>query len=170
MHLRRESLGTMGTNAIVAGGLPITCDHAVAAKARGGARRTVSFLGDGAIHQGTTHQAMHLAALYRLPLLFFCETNGYAVSTGVEQSAYETNLNTRPCAQGTVIRQELDAIDAAMSEAVDYAADSRTESKGSVMGIPDILWPDPATVVAHLVSEMSEFWHTHRWVPGSRRR
>jgi 2-oxoisovalerate dehydrogenase E1 component len=238
MHLRRESLGVMGTNAIVAGGLPIACGHAFAEKARGGGRLTVSFFGDGAIHQGTTHEAMHLAALYRLPVLFFCENNGYAVSTSVEQSAYETNLNTRPCAHGieslhvdgmdplavwlatrwaedhirtegrpafvqadvyryyhqsspipgsafgyrtkeeeeawrarspweylcdrltahgTVSQQELDAIDAAVSEAVDYAADSCTEGKGSAMRIPDILWPDPATVDDHLVSDMSEF-------------
>lgn len=76
MHLRRESLGVMGTNAIVAGGLPIACGHGFAEKARGGDRLTVSFFGDGAIHQGTTHEAMHLAALYRLPVLFFCENNG----------------------------------------------------------------------------------------------
>lgn len=238
MHLRRENLGVMGTNAIVAGGLPIACGHAFAEKQRGGERITVSFFGDGAIHQGTTHEAMNLAALYRLPVLFFCENNGYAVSTTIEQSTFETNLNTRPCAHGIesvhvdgmdplavwlatrwaedhirtqgrpafvqadvyryyhqsspfpgsvfgyrtkeeeeawrarspweflrdklishgiVSEDELNAIDTAVSEAMEAAAESCTEGKGSAMAIPAGHWPDPAGVDDHLTSDMSEF-------------
>lgn len=100
MHLRQETLGIMGTNAIVAGGIPIACGHAFAEKARQGNRLTVSFFGDGAIHQGVAHEAMNLAALYQLPILFFLENNGYAVSTSVAQSTYETTLSTRPLAHG----------------------------------------------------------------------
>ncbi len=100
MHLRREALGIMGTNAIVAGGLPIACGHAFAEKARGGSDIMVSFFGDGALHQGATHEAMNLAALYRLPLLFFLENNRYAVSMSVEQSTYQTQLLTRPQGHG----------------------------------------------------------------------
>lgn len=100
MHLRQEKLGIMGTNAIVAGGLPIACGHAFAERFRDTGRLTVTFLGDGAIHQGAAYEAMNLAALYRLPLLFFLENNGYAVSTTIEQSTFETELTTRPAALG----------------------------------------------------------------------
>lgn len=100
MHLRCERLGIVGTNAIVAGGLPLACGHAFAEKAVGGSDIMVSFFGDGALHQGATHEAMNLAALYRLPLLFFLENNHYAVSMSVEQSTFETQLQTRPCAHG----------------------------------------------------------------------
>ncbi|MHA3904630.1 dehydrogenase E1 component subunit alpha/beta [Castellaniella sp. WN] len=100
MHLRRAELGIMGTNAIVAGGLPIACGHAFAEKYRGSDKVMVSFFGDGAVHQGATHESMNLAALYRLPLIFFLENNHYAVSMSVEQSTYQTELLTRPQAHG----------------------------------------------------------------------
>lgn len=100
MHLRREHLGVMGTNAIVAGGLPIACGHAFAEKVKNGDGIMVTYFGDGAVHQGATHEAMNLAALYRLPLLFFLENNRYAVSMSIEQSTYQTNLMTRPQAHG----------------------------------------------------------------------
>lgn len=100
MHLRRESLGIVGTNAIVAGGLPLACGHAFAEKARNTGNIMVSYFGDGALHQGATHEAMNLAALYGLPLVFFLENNRYAVSMSVEQSTFETQLQTRAFAHG----------------------------------------------------------------------
>jgi 2-oxoisovalerate dehydrogenase E1 component len=100
MHLRRAELGIMGTNAIVAGGLPIACGIAFAEKLAGRTAPVVTYFGDGAVHQGTTHEAMNLAALYRLPVLFFIENNRYAVSMSIEQSTFEQNLLTRPIAHG----------------------------------------------------------------------
>jgi len=100
MHLRRVDLGIMGTNAIVAGGVPIACGHAFAEKAQGGDAVMVTFFGDGAVHQGATHEAMNLAALYNLPIIFFLENNNYAVSMSVAQSTRETQLLTRPLAHG----------------------------------------------------------------------
>lgn len=100
MHLRRAALGIMGTNAIVAGGIPIACGHAFAEKRRESGQLMVTFFGDGAVHQGATHESLNLAALYRLPMIFFLENNQYAVSMSVEQSTYETELLTRPVAHG----------------------------------------------------------------------
>ncbi len=100
MHLRRADLGIMGTNAIVAGGIPIACGHAFAEKQRGSGKAMVTFFGDGAVHQGATHEAMNLAALYGLPMIFFLENNKYAVSMSVEQSTFETELLTRPQGHG----------------------------------------------------------------------
>src|SRR5690606_23387805 len=100
MHLRRAQLGVMGTNAIVAGGLPIACGHAFGEKAQAGNRLMVTYFGDGDMHQGATHEALNLAAQYRLTVLFFLENNGYAVSTGVEQYTYQSRLLTRPQGHG----------------------------------------------------------------------
>jgi len=100
MHLRNDALGIMGTNAIVAGGLPLACGIAFAEKVRKGGDIMVSFFGDGTIHQGTAHEAMNLAALYDLPVIFFLENNRYAVSMTIEQSTRETELLTRPMAHG----------------------------------------------------------------------
>jgi 2-oxoisovalerate dehydrogenase E1 component len=100
MHLRRADLGIMGTNAIVAGGIPIACGHAFAEQRRGSGKAMVTFFGDGAVHQGATHEAMNLAALYGLPMIFFLENNKYAVSMSVEQSTFETELLTRPQGHG----------------------------------------------------------------------
>ena len=100
MHLRRADLGIMGTNAIVAGGIPIACGHAFAEKQRASGKLMVTFFGDGAVHQGATHEAMNLAALYGLPMIFFLENNKYAVSMSVEQSTFQTELLTRPQAHG----------------------------------------------------------------------
>ncbi|MGH8817900.1 MAG: alpha-ketoacid dehydrogenase subunit alpha/beta [Achromobacter pestifer] len=100
MHLRRAELGIMGTNAIVAGGIPIACGHAFAEKQRASGKLMVTFFGDGAVHQGATHEAMNLAALYGLPMIFFLENNKYAVSMSVEQSTFQTELLTRPQAHG----------------------------------------------------------------------
>ncbi|GAJ97082.1 alpha-ketoacid dehydrogenase subunit alpha/beta [Rhizobium rhizogenes] len=100
MHMRKDELGIMGTDAIVAGGMPLAVGVAFADKVRKADTITVTFFGDGAIHQGTAHEAMNLAALYSLPMIFFLENNHYAVSMSVGQSTRETTLLTRPVAHG----------------------------------------------------------------------
>ncbi|WP_258130534.1 alpha-ketoacid dehydrogenase subunit alpha/beta [Achromobacter anxifer] len=238
MHLRRADLGIMGTNAIVAGGIPIACGHAYAEKQRGSGKTMVTFFGDGAVHQGATHEAMNLAALYGLPMIFFLENNKYAVSMSVEQSTFETELLTRPQghgiagvkvdgmnpfatwlathwaqehivrtgrpafilaevyryyhqsssipgsafgyrtreeenawkardpwlflqqelkARGILREDELSAVDAAVTDAVEAAAASCIEGSGSSARIRAGLWPAAASVDEHLNSDMSEF-------------
>jgi 2-oxoisovalerate dehydrogenase E1 component len=86
MHIADPDLGIFGANGIVAAGVPIAGGAALAAKLRGagsGAGKensgvVVSFFGDGAVAQGAFHEAANLAALWRLPVVFFCENNGYA--------------------------------------------------------------------------------------------
>ena len=84
MHIADPDLGIFGANGIVAAGVPIAGGAALAAKLRGraGPRKdqgvVVSFFGDGAVAQGAFHEAANLAALWRLPMVFFCENNGYA--------------------------------------------------------------------------------------------
>jgi 2-oxoisovalerate dehydrogenase E1 component len=78
MHIADPDLGIFGANGIVAAGVPIAGGAALAAKLRGQGGVVVSFFGDGAIAQGAFHEAANLAALWRLPVVFFCENNGYA--------------------------------------------------------------------------------------------
>ena len=78
MHIADPDLGIFGANGIVAAGVPIAGGAALAAKLRKNNSVVVSFFGDGAVAQGAFHEAANLAALWRLPMVFFCENNGYA--------------------------------------------------------------------------------------------
>lgn len=78
MHIADPKLGIFGANGIVAAGLPIAAGAATAAQLRHDGSVTVAFFGDGAPAQGAFHEALNLAAVWRLPVIFFCENNGYA--------------------------------------------------------------------------------------------
>src|SRR6516162_7005434 len=78
MHIADPKLGIFGANGIVAAGLPIAAGAATAAQLRGDGGVAVAFFGDGAVAQGAFHEAVNLAAVWRLPVIFFCENNGYA--------------------------------------------------------------------------------------------
>jgi len=78
MHVADPTRGVFGANGIVAGGLPIAAGAATAAQLRGDGTVTVAFFGDGAPASGAFHEAVNLAAVWRLPVVFFCENNGYA--------------------------------------------------------------------------------------------
>src|SRR5215203_2545842 len=78
MHIADPDLGIFGANGIVAAGLPIAVGAAAAAQLRGDGTVAVAFFGDGAVAQGAFHEALNLAAVWRLPVVFFCENNGYA--------------------------------------------------------------------------------------------
>jgi 2-oxoisovalerate dehydrogenase E1 component len=78
MHIADPTLGIYGANGIVAAGLPIAVGAATAAQLRADGSVTVAFFGDGAAAQGAFHEALNLAAVWRLPVVFFCENNGYA--------------------------------------------------------------------------------------------
>jgi 2-oxoisovalerate dehydrogenase E1 component len=78
MHIADPKLGIFGANGIVAAGLPIAVGAATAADLRGSDTVVVAFFGDGAAAQGACHEALNLAAVWRLPVVFFCENNGYS--------------------------------------------------------------------------------------------
>ena len=78
MHIADPKLGIFGANGIVAAGVPIAVGAAVAAQLRADDGVAVSFFGDGAPAQGAFHEALNLAAVWQLPVIFFCENNGYA--------------------------------------------------------------------------------------------
>ena len=78
MHIADPKLGIFGANGIVAAGLPIAMGAAAAAQLRADDSVAVAFFGDGAAAQGAFHEALNLAAVWRLPVIFFCENNGYS--------------------------------------------------------------------------------------------
>ncbi len=85
MHLYDVPRGNMGANAVVGGGLPMMVGAALAFKMRGEPRVAVPFFGDGATNTGAFHESMNLAQLWRLPVVFVLENNGWAESTPASQ-------------------------------------------------------------------------------------
>jgi TPP-dependent pyruvate/acetoin dehydrogenase alpha subunit len=89
MHIADFKIGMLGANGIVAGGLPIAAGAGLAAQLEGGDKVVVVFFGDGATNEGEFHEVLNLASIWKLPLIFACENNGYGVNTPVR---YATGL------------------------------------------------------------------------------
>jgi TPP-dependent pyruvate/acetoin dehydrogenase alpha subunit len=83
MHIADFAVGMLGANGIVGGGLPIACGAALAAQLEGKGAVTVCFFGDGAAAEGEFHEALNIAALWKLPIVFACENNQYAANNAV---------------------------------------------------------------------------------------
>ena len=86
MHFFDKEHHMYGGHAIVAAHVPLACGLAFACKYRNEDRITLCFFGDGAINQGSFHEALNLAALFKLPVIFICENNLFAMGTSVERS------------------------------------------------------------------------------------
>jgi pyruvate dehydrogenase E1 component alpha subunit len=81
MHIADIGKGMLGANGIVGAGGPLACGSGLTAKVLGTDEVTICFFGDGAAEQGTMHESMNLASIWKLPIVFVCENNLYAVST-----------------------------------------------------------------------------------------
>ena len=101
MHLFDASRRFYGGNAIVGGGLPLAVGLALASKLRKLPNLTACFFGEGAMAEGAFHESMNLAQLWRLPVVFFCENNLYAMGTALERSESQTDLCVKAAAFGT---------------------------------------------------------------------
>jgi pyruvate dehydrogenase E1 component alpha subunit len=95
MHIFDAATRFYGGNAIVGGGLPLAVGLALADHIQGRRRVTACFFGDGAVAEGEFHESMNLAALWRLPVLFCCENNLYAMGTTVTRAQSETDLSLK---------------------------------------------------------------------------
>ena len=98
MHLADFSIGILGESGIVASALPVAVGAALGSKMQGNDRVVVSFFGDGASNQGACHEAMNLAAIWKLPAIFLCENNQYAVSTNFREVVAVENISDRAAA------------------------------------------------------------------------
>lgn len=81
MHIMDRNLGILGANGIVGGGIPIATGAALSSKLRKSKQVTVCFFGDGASNQGSFHEALNFASVFKLPIVYVCENNLYADST-----------------------------------------------------------------------------------------
>lgn len=125
MHLADSSVGILGESAIVGGGIPLAVGAALSAKVRGTDQVGLTFFGDGAVNQGTFHETMNMASVWKLPAIFFCENNLYAVTTSVLMSHGQPEIAKRASGYGmsgvTVDGQDVLAIYEATYAAVERA-------------------------------------------------
>src|SRR5919204_4876848 len=95
MHIADFSRGMLGANAIVGGGIALATGAALAARVRGSEQVAVAFFGDGAANQGVFHESLNLAAIWKLPVLFLCENNQYAVTSSFKVMVATENISDR---------------------------------------------------------------------------
>jgi len=100
MHLFDRSHNFMGGDGIVAGGLPLAAGVGLAIRYRGGDQVCVCFFGDGAVNEGAFHEALNLAGLWHLPVVFVCENNLYGMGTYVGRASAVPDLSLRASACG----------------------------------------------------------------------
>ena len=95
MHLADFSIGILGESGIVASALPVAVGAGLGSQMQGNDRVVVSFFGDGASNQGACHEAMNLASIWNLPVIFICENNQYAVTTHFTDTVAVENISDR---------------------------------------------------------------------------
>jgi acetoin:2,6-dichlorophenolindophenol oxidoreductase subunit alpha len=113
MHIADPAKGNLGANGIVGGGLPIAVGAALSAKKRRTGAVAVAFFGDGANNEGAFHEALNLASIWKLPVVFVCENNQYAMSMAMARATAVANVADRAAAY---------AIPGVMVDGNDFAA------------------------------------------------
>ena len=98
MHLADFDIGILGESGIVASALPVAVGAAMGSKMQNTDRVVISFFGDGASNQGACHEAMNLASIWKLPVIFLCENNQYAVTTSFKETVSTENVSDRATA------------------------------------------------------------------------
>ena len=137
MHIADVTKGNLGANGIVAGGIPIAVGAALAAKKLKTGKVAVSFFGDGANNEGAFHEALNMAVVWKLPVIFVCENNGYGMSTSTERSTAVKNIADRASAyampgvivDGNNFSEVAEAADAAVERARAGEGPTLIESK-----------------------------------------
>ncbi|MBW8773241.1 MAG: pyruvate dehydrogenase (acetyl-transferring) E1 component subunit alpha [Gemmatimonadetes bacterium] len=122
MHLFDASKGFLGGHGIVGAHIPITTGMAFAFKYRGGDQVAVCYFGEAAVNNGAFHEALNMAALWKLPAIFICENNRYGMGTALERASAIYDISERACsydmANEVVDGQDILAMRAAMDRAV----------------------------------------------------
>ena len=100
MHIADFSVGSLGANGVVGGGIPVAVGAALSQKYYKRPNITVSFFGDGATNEGAFHESLNLASVWKLPLLFVCTNNYYGMSTHVKNSMNIDDISVRAVSYG----------------------------------------------------------------------
>lgn len=99
-HMACFKIGFLGSNGITGGGIPIATGAALALQLQGRSEVVACFFGDGAANQGTFHEALNMAAIWKLPVLYICENNLYAMSTPFHEAFAISDIAQRASAYG----------------------------------------------------------------------
>jgi TPP-dependent pyruvate/acetoin dehydrogenase alpha subunit len=122
VHIAWPQLGILGQSGTVGGCFPIAAGAGLSARYRGTDQVTLCFFGDGTANRGTFHEAANAAGVWKLPVVWFCENNGWAVSTSFEKSSSVKRNSDRGAAYGmpgvTVDGQDVLAVHQATQEAI----------------------------------------------------
>jgi pyruvate dehydrogenase E1 component alpha subunit len=114
MHMGDMAFGFLGNTGTVGGTVPTATGAALSAKIRGSKEVVVSFFGDGAANQGVVHEAMNLAGVWKLPVIYVCENNQYAMTVSLEKSVAIKQLSDRAAGYGfdgkTIDGNNVDAV------------------------------------------------------------
>lgn len=176
MHVGDMSVGAFPAIAIVGANAPIACGSALSAKMRGTDQVTVAYFGEGGANEGAVHEAMNMAAVLRLPVIFVCENNLYGASTPVSQVVAVEQIADRAAAYGMpgVVADGNDVLEMSrvttiaverarkgegptLIEAMTYrlCGHSRSDACGYRTREEEAHWrdKDPLTRLAHLLTE-----------------
>ena len=122
MHMGDMGFGFLGNTGTVGGTVPTATGAALAAMVRGSDEVVVSFFGDGAANQGVVHEAMNLAGVWKLPVIYVCENNQYAMTVSLEKSVAIKQLSARAAGYGfegkTIDGNDVEAVYEATAAAV----------------------------------------------------
>ena len=125
MHIADIAGGNLGANGIVAGGLPIAVGVGMSIKAQKQERVCMVFFGDGATNEGAFHEALNMASIWKLPIIFLCENNKYAMSMDIARAMAVPNVADRAVAYAipgvAVDGNDMPAVAAAVTVAIDRA-------------------------------------------------
>ncbi len=127
MHIFDVRKRFYGGNAIVGGGLPLALGFALAQKLQRTAAITACLFGDGAVAEGEFHESLNLAALWRLPMLYLCENNLYAMGTAIEQAEAQTDVAGKARVYG-IPAEVVDGMDVFAVEDATRAAAARVRT------------------------------------------
>jgi TPP-dependent pyruvate/acetoin dehydrogenase alpha subunit len=151
-HVADYSVGFLGSNGITAGGLPIATGAALAVQMRGEPHCVASFFGEGGANQGTFHESINMAAVWRLPILYICENNLYAMSTHYNEAFATPTIAARAAGYG-IPGEIVDGTDFfAVRAAVEKAAARARAGKG-----PSLLEMQTYRYYGHSKSDKREY-------------
>ncbi len=133
MHLIAPETGMLGACGIVGGGIPISLGVGLSSQYRQSGQITLCFFGDGACNQGSFHESLNLASLWRLPIIFICENNVYAVTTPISRSFAIEDIAVRAISYG-IPGKVVDGNDIlAVYETVNKAVEKARKGEGSTL-------------------------------------
>jgi len=125
MHMADVSLGSLGANGVVGGGLPLSVGAGLSVRLRATDQVVLCFFGDGASNEGAFHESINMASMWKLPVVYLCENNQYGMSMSVKRSVKASSIAARAVAYGIPGRgvdgMDVLAVYQAVKEAVAHA-------------------------------------------------